>query len=130
MIVVDSCVWIDHFNKRTENPSVQKLRNVSDPTEIIIGEIIVLELLMGARDERHATALSAVLDSFPIQPMLGRRLARQAAQLYRALRARGITVRKTPDLIIGAFCLDGDHMLLTSDRDFQPFADHLGLRLL
>lgn len=130
MIVVDSCVWIDHFNSRADAPTVQRLRGLDDPSEILVGDVIVLEVLMGARDDRHAKQLSSVLDSFPVQPMLGRPLARFGAQLYRSLRSRGITPRKTADLMIAAFCIDGDHDLLTSDRDFQPFADHLGLRLL
>ncbi len=47
---------------------------------------------------------------------------------YRLLRARGITIRKTIDLIIGTFCIERGHSLLHSDRDFEPMERLLGLR--
>lgn len=59
--------------------------------------------------------------------MLDGSLAVQAARNYRSLRARGITVRKTIDMIIGTFCIVGSHVLLHDDRDFDPMAAHLGL---
>ena len=54
-------------------------------------------------------------------------LAVRGAAHHRLLRRRGITVRKTIDLMIGTFCIAYGHVLLTSDRDFMPMAEHLGL---
>jgi hypothetical protein len=48
------------------------------------------------------------------------------ARNYRALRAAGVTVRKTPDLIIGTYCIEHGHTLLHADRDFEPMREHLG----
>ena len=61
--------------------------------------------------------------------MVRRQVAVEAARIYRALRADGMSIRKTVDLIIATFCLLGDHHLLHSDRDFTPFAERFGLRL-
>ena len=57
------------------------------------------------------------------------RLAVQAARNYRTLRGKGITIRKTVDLIIGTFCIERHHALLHDDRDFEPMRIHLGLQV-
>jgi len=58
----------------------------------------------------------------------GKRIAIQAAQNFRTLRARGITVRKTIDTVIATRCIESGLPLLFSDVDFEPFVEHLGLR--
>jgi predicted nucleic acid-binding protein len=73
-------------------------------------------------------AARSALETFDVVPMVGYDLAIRAAENYRTLRARGVTVRKTIDMIIGTFCIERRLPLLFSDRDFQPLVDHLGLR--
>ena len=57
-------------------------------------------------------------------------LAVTAAANYRFLRARGVTIAKLADLIIGTFCIERGHALLHSDRDFEPMERLLGLRTI
>ncbi len=129
MIVVDSSVWIDVLRK-ADNAAVRKLEALGDgDTEILVGDIILLEVLQGARDAPHAARIERNLRRFPIAPMLDADLAVRGAQNYRSLRSRGITVRKTADLIIGTFCMARDHLLLHNDRDFEPMVAYLGLQL-
>lgn len=130
MIVIDSSVWIDHLTNRVDTPAVRKMREIEDADEIIVGDIIALEVLRGARSERHAARLEAILSSFALRPMLGTPVALNAARNYRDLRAAGFTVPTLPDLVIATYCIEHGHALLTKDRDFQPFADLLGLKLL
>ena len=59
--------------------------------------------------------------------MLGVARALRSAEVYRSLRRQGITVRGTADVIIAAYCVDGNHVLLYSDQDFNAFVEHLGL---
>ncbi len=59
--------------------------------------------------------------------MFGHAQALKAAENYRALRKKGLTIRKTTDVIIATFCIENELPLLFSDRDFIPFVDHLGL---
>lgn len=129
MIVVDSSVWIAHL-RDIDSVCVQKLRMLDDPTEILLGDVILLEVLQGARDERHAAAIEHNLRQFEIRGMLGEHLAVQAARHYRTLRERGLTVRKTFDMIIGTYCIEEGHVLLHDDRDFDPMARYLGLAVL
>jgi predicted nucleic acid-binding protein len=109
---------------------VRKLRSLEGPDEILVGDLILLEVLRGARDEAHAARLERELRRFNIEPMLDDRLAVRAAANYRELRRRGLTVRKTVDVIIGTFCLEYGHALLHDDRDFDPFVKHLGMRVV
>src|SRR5262245_6724113 len=102
MIVVDSSVWIGHL-RNVDNAAVRALRAIEDPQDIVIGDLILLEVLQGARDEAHAATIEQNLRRFPIEPMLSAELAVQAARNFRIMRTHGITVRKTVDLIIGTF---------------------------
>lgn len=126
MIVVDSSVWIDYF-KTVENEQTWKLREMQNPEEVILGDIVLFEVLRGAKDEAHARRLDTRLRLFRLETMLDHRIARQAATNYRHLQSLGITVRKFPDMLIGTFCVENGHHLLHRDRDFAPMVKHLGL---
>ena len=126
MIVVDSSVWIAHL-RDLDTRAVRTLRTLEDRSEILVGDIILLEVLEGAIDEKRASRIENDLRQFKIELMLDDRL--QAARNYRNLRERGVTIRKTIDLIIATFCLERGHALLHDDRDFDAMAHHLGLRV-
>lgn len=96
--------------------------------EILVGDLILLEVLQGARDEAHASRIERLLRTFQVVPMLDEDVAVEAARNFRMLRARGVTIRKTVDLIIGTFCIMQGYALLHGDRDFLPMEQHLGLR--
>jgi predicted nucleic acid-binding protein len=128
MIVADSSVWISVFRKE-DQPLAAHLRDYIRQGTVIIGDIILLELLQGARDQQHAGVIEREMQEFRILPMLSPTLAVQAATNYRILRSRGVTIRKVADIIIGTYCIEHGHRLLQRDRDFLPMADHLGLQL-
>jgi predicted nucleic acid-binding protein len=128
VIVVDSSVWIANL-RDSETEMVRRLRELPDDEQIIVGDVVLLEILQGARDDLQAVRIENGLRRFDVVPMLDGALAVRAAANYRLLRSRGITVRKTVDLIIGTFCIERDHRLLHDDRDFDPMVAHLGLRL-
>ncbi|MEF0939109.1 type II toxin-antitoxin system VapC family toxin [Rhizobium sp. BR 362] len=129
MIVVDSSVWISLL-RDAETEAVRRLRNMmgAGPPDILVGDLILLEVLQGARGDRHAALIERNLRQFIVRPMLNDALAVKAARNYRFLRERGITIRKTIDVIIGTFCIEEGHVLLHDDRDFDPMAEHLGLQ--
>ncbi|MGA1342232.1 MAG: type II toxin-antitoxin system VapC family toxin [Hyphomonas sp.] len=127
MIVVDTSVWIAHLRNEATS-AVTKLRAIANPNHIIVGDLILLECLQGARDEIHAAQIEAALGAFQAEDMLGDQPAVEAARLYRTLRALGQTPRKTIDVIIGAFRVRRGYQLLYQDRDFEPMSAHLGLR--
>lgn len=128
MIVVDSSVWINHFINR-ESPAVSHLRSIRPLSQILVGDIVLVEVLRGARSTEQASKIGAYLTDFETVQMLDVELAICAAENYRRLRGLGVTIRSMPDLIIGTFCIERGHRLLHADRDFDPMVEHLGLRL-
>jgi predicted nucleic acid-binding protein len=131
VIVVDSSVWIANL-RGIDNVAAQKLRALTDndDDQILVGDLIMLEVLQGARDEVHAGRIERLLRQFPVTAMLDEAIALRAARNYRRLRAQGITVRKTIGVIIGTFCIAGRHSLLHDDKDFEPMSRHLGLQVV
>jgi len=128
VIVVDSSVWIALLRGR-EISATAKLRALAASEEQLVGDLILLEVLQGARDEAHASRIEAALRRYVMVSLLGDEIATRAAALYRELRSFGITVRKTADLIIATYCIEHGHQLLHEDRDFVPFVKHFGLRV-
>ncbi|WP_409190937.1 PIN domain nuclease [Bradyrhizobium sp. RDM4] len=126
MIVVDSSVWIDFLNGRSA-PQVRRLRMVLGVDEIIVGDLMLCEVLQGLSTARAAQELEALLRRFDVVPMVSDAIAVAAARNFRTLRARGITVRKTVDLLIGTWCIENSRPLLHNDSDFRPMARYLGL---
>lgn len=129
MILPDTSVWID-FLRGTSSPEAERLRLLISREPLLVGDLILCEVLQGVPTERQARDVEAVLRSFDVAHMVGDAVAIAAAANYRSLRAKGITVRKTMDLLIGAFCIRHGHILLHRDRDFDPMAQHLGLKVL
>ena len=126
MILVDSSVWIAHL-RGAWTPATAKLEAVAGREPILVGDLILLEVLQGARDEAHAARIERGLRRFDVVPLLNADLAPRAARNYRKLRDLGITIRKTADIIIGTFCIERRYALLHDDRDFAPMEEHLGL---
>jgi hypothetical protein len=126
VILVDSSVWIAQL-RGSWTVATAKLEAASGREPILVGDLILLEVLQGARDEAHATRIERGLRRFDVVPLLDADLAPRAARNYRKLRDLGVTIRKTADIIIGTFCIEHRCSLLHDDRDFAPMEEHLGL---
>lgn len=129
MILVDSSVWIDYF-RGLESPQTNKLDALLGNEPLLIGDLILAEVLQGFASERDFNHAKRLLDSFDVVEIAGRDIAVQAARNFRTLRALGITVRKTIDTLIATRCIHSGYVLLHNDRDFDVFAEHLGLETL
>ena len=127
MIFVDSSVWINYFND-ISCPEVEKLDTFLGITPVAIGDLILTEVLQGFRSDRDFKTAKELLTSLIILNMLDTSLALKSADNFRFLRKKGITIRKTVDVIIATFCIENDLPLLSLDKDFQPFHDHLSLK--
>lgn len=126
MILVDSSVWIDYFSG-LDSPEADKLYNILGIRPVAIGDLILTEVLQGFRSDKDYKAARRVFEDVTVFDMLGEKMAIKSAENFRALRKKGITVRKTADVIIATFCIDQKLPLLFSDKDFKPFVKHLGL---
>ena len=126
MILVDTSIWIDYFNG-IENKETNILDIALIDGSVVIGDIIVMEILQGFRNDKDYNKAKRSLVTLEQFEMFSKNMVFKCADNYRALRKRGITIRKTADVIIASFCIENKIPLLFSDRDFMPFVKHLNL---
>ncbi|VXC57952.1 type II toxin-antitoxin system VapC family toxin [Sphingomonas sp. 8AM] len=127
-VVVDTSVWIDLLADRHTLQTERGRALIVARHELLIGNLVLAEILQGTRDQRDHDRKLGMLDGFTPITIVDRRIAIEAARNYRVLRALGITIRKTIDTLIATRCIIDGIPLLYSDRDFDPFVEHLGLR--
>jgi predicted nucleic acid-binding protein len=129
LILVDSSVWLDYF-KGTVTPQTEKLDSLLGHEPMAIGDLILTEVLQGLAGETDFNQARKMLTSLDVVELGGREIAVQAAKNFRTLRHLGVTFRKTIDTVIATRCIESGYDLLHNDRDFDPFAQHLGLRVV
>lgn len=127
MILVDSSVWIDYF-RGTLTAQTERLDALLGSEPLAVGDLILTEVLQGFDSERDFNRARKLLTSLEVVEIGGREIAIRAARHARTLRRLGVTVRKTINTLIATFCIEKDDALLYSDRDFEPFVEHLGMR--
>jgi predicted nucleic acid-binding protein len=126
VIVVDSSVWIDYF-RDADTPQVETLDRLLGTETIAVGDLILAEVLQGIDSDREFRTVLQLMQRYTIIEISSESVAIEAARNYRRLRGMGVTVRKTIDTLIATHCIIDGHELLYSDRDFDPFVEHLGL---
>lgn len=129
MILVDSSVWVDYFRGKITRQT-DRLDLLLGQEPLAIGDLILTEVLQGFDRDREFQQAQRLLTSLQVVEIGGLEIAIQAARNFRLLRRRGVTVRKTIDTIIATRCIESGYDLLHSDQDFDPFAAHLGLRVV
>jgi len=128
VILVDSSVWIDYF-RSADTPQVALLDSYLGSSRLAVGDLIAAEVLQGVRDQGEFKLVKRTLDAFDHVDLAGYDLAAKASENYRLLRDRGVSIRKTIDTLIATYCIENGLTLLHADRDFDPFARHLGLKV-
>lgn len=126
MLLVDTSVLIEYF-RSPRSLSAQRLDSLLDTTEIVLGDLVLVELLQGLREGRELRLVEAGLASFGITQLCSQELAPKAAANYRSLRRKGLTICGTIDVIIATWCIENRVPLLHNDRDFDVMEAHLGL---
>ncbi len=129
MTIVDSSVWIDYLADARNQHAIWLDQHL--PAQRIgLTDLALCEVLQGFRGAARFERIRMRLTALPVLNAGGTELAIAAAENYRILRAKGITVRKTIDCLIATFCIREGHALLHRDRDYDPFERHLGLRVV
>jgi len=126
MILVDSGVWIDYFNG-VDNKQTVTLNDALGIKPVAAGDLILTEVLQGFKQDKDYKTARSLFDELTIFDLVGKDMAIKSAENFRALRKRGITIRKPTDVIIASFCIEKKIPLLFSDKDFKPFIKNLGL---
>lgn len=110
----------------SETRETSILDDILPRQRLLTGDLILAEVLQGFRSDRDLEAARQALGRLAFVPMVGHDVALASALNYRRLRAKGVTVRKTIDVLIATFCATHGHVLLHSDRDFTGMAPVLG----
>ncbi|MFW5729760.1 MAG: PIN domain nuclease [Spirochaetota bacterium] len=126
MVLVDTSAWIDYFTGVAARHT-DAVHEALTTDRVVIGDIIIAELLQGFRSDSDYRQASALIERLEYRDLVGRSIALKAADNYRTLRAGGITVRKTIDLLIATYCIENDLPLIHNDRDFDLLEEGLGL---
>ena len=129
MIMVDSSVWVDFFGD-TMTLEVDTLASHIRHGHVLMGDLVLTEVLQGIKSDREFRFVRKSLSALDTVQVVTPALAVSSARNYRNLRGLGITVRKTIDCLIATWCIEHGVPLLISDRDFEPFVEHLGLQAL
>ena len=128
MIVVDTSVWIDYVNGVVSSQT-DLLDKELGKSRIVTGDLIITEFLQGFRDDRHYFEAKRMMESLEYYDFVGKDIAIKASENFRILRKKGITIRKTIDVLIATFCIEHEFALLHNDRDFDPMEKILGLKI-
>ena len=126
MVLVDSSVWIDLLRNRM-TPETAKLEELLESQNDAVGDLMLTEVLQGIPMERDFEIARQMFARLALVEIAGPKVALEAARNYRTLRTKGVTPRKTIDTLIATRCIMDGVPLLFSDRDFDPFVEHLGL---
>ncbi len=129
MTIVDASVWIDYFNG-VGSRETDLLDGLLGREPVGIGDLTLTEVLQGFTSDTDYETAKTALQALAFFPFGGKDIAIKSAENYRLLRKKGIKVRKTIDIIIATLCIVENFSLLHSDRDFEPFVTHLGLKVL
>ena len=129
MILVDTSVWIDFF-RGTVTAQTDRLDGLLDSQALGIGDLNLTKVLQGCRFQKQFNEARRLLARLEFIVLGGSDVAVQAAMKYRRLRSLGVTVRGTVDVVLATRCIVSGYQLLHSDRDFDAFERHLGLRCL
>lgn len=126
VILVDSSVWIDYFLGR-DTPQAEILDRSLGVRAVGVGDLVLTEVLQGFRDDKDYRIARSIMSELTVFELLGKDMAVKSAENFRKLRKKGITIRKTADVIIATYCIEHSLPLLFSDKDFKPFVRHLKL---
>lgn len=127
-VLADTSAWIEYL-RGTGSPTSQLLKHHLKTDEVLTTDVVVMEVLAGARDDAHEAQLVAVLSlAFSVPVKLADWTS--AARLQRRCRAGGETVRRLPDCLIGAVAIRAEVEVLHRDRNFETLARHTPLRTL
>jgi predicted nucleic acid-binding protein len=127
LVIVDSSAWIEYF-RDSGHVIIKDIEHALEHDVIVLGDLIYCEILQGIKSINEERRVKFILTSLYPRIIGGFAICEKAAQNYKLLRAKGATIRKTIDVIIGTFCIENNYSIIHNDRDFGPLEKILGLK--
>ena len=129
MIAVDTTIWIDFLEARGTPFDLRLQALIGAKAPLALTDVVYCEVLQGIVEDVKFRRTREILRTFPILRVRGLKTFEHAAEIYRACRRKGFTIRNTVDCLIAATCLEANVDLYQNDRDFEVIAKVRGLRL-
>lgn len=129
-MIVDTSVWIDFFAGRDTWQAGLLAHQLDDEQPVGLTDVVYAEILQGIKDDGVLLGVERQLLALDIVGLQGLDDFRNAAQLYRAARREGLTIRRTADCLIATVCIREDRALLHNDVDFEHLAVVSPLRVV
>ena len=120
-VLIDSTVWIDFFHDRPTPHVVALQELIENDEDLCLCGVILAEVLQGIRSDADFRKTRDYFESLVLLPMRKETFL-QAADIYRSLRKKGVTIRKPVDCMIASVAIEYDVPLLHNDRDFDQIA--------
>ena len=129
MTLVDTSAWVEYLRGSNSDTRSHLHRLLDEAAPLHTTDLVVMEVLAGARDETHATQLRRLLSRCEFAPVESLRDYESAALLYRQCRRGGETIRALTDCLIAAVAIRAGLDVLQADKDFEALERHTPLRL-
>ena len=129
MILVDTSIWIDFFNGQFDT-YIEKFENIIKKEIILIGDLIRIEILQGFKSDKDYEVAKNLLYEYEQVSLVSNETSELSISMYRDLRHKGITIKKTIDTIIASYCILNEIPLLTKDKDFLYYSEYFNLELI
>ncbi len=129
-ILVDTSVWIDALNGKINKQTKKLLSLIEKDISVVICPVIVQEILQGIKDEKQFREVKENLTGFELLNLDSLTAAYGAADLYRSIRKKGITIRKSNDCLIAFYAIHHKARLLHNDKDFVRIAKNSSLSVM
>jgi predicted nucleic acid-binding protein len=129
VILADTSAWVEYLRATGSSTHATMRRLIAEESDLVTTDVVVMEILAGARTEERLVELRRLLNRFELVPIVGLADFEAAADIYRRCKRRGGTVRKLTDCLIAAVVLRANAELLHRDRDFDVIARHLPMRV-
>jgi len=128
LVLIDTSAWIEYF-RNGDSLTVTTIDYCLTNESVCIGDLIYCEIVQGIKHAQTGKYISSFLLALPQFDLAGFHIAEKAAFNYRLLRSRGITIRKTIDVIIATFCMENNIALIHFDKDFDAMEKHIQLKI-
>ncbi len=129
-IIVDTSVWIDSFNPKIKTPEKEELiKLIQNDNPIYLCPVIYQEILQGIREDKTFDRIKFILQQYKMIDIDLMYITNHAIDLYRNLRKKGITIRKSIDCLIASYAIIADMYLLHNDNDFTQIANESKLKI-
>jgi predicted nucleic acid-binding protein len=127
-VLVDTSVWVDFFNGADDSKEAKILHFlIDDNYDICICPTIYQEILQGIKDDKVFVEIKDILNSFRLLDTEIMNITCHSIELYRSLRKKGITIRKSNDCLIASYAILNNVPVFHKDRDFDQIS--LGSKL-